>query len=396
MLSPFFIDEKQLTLVRFPIAQVNRSLQAWDAADQYLLNHIKTEQLVSKQTRIAIFNDAFGALTTHFCLPEVLNNAVDASKKKPTVYCINDSYISSQGIAYNITHNQLAHDNITQLNCLDSFPENINLILYKIPKSKSLLIEQLIQIQKNTKENTVFIAADRAKEIHSSTLKLFEKYLGTTTTSLAVKKARLVFCRLNPQLCHQSPFPTVWSLPNKALKRDFSISNHANVYSREKLDIGARYFIDNLPDIKDDCEVIDLGCGNGVVGLSILAKQPTAHVQFFDESHMAITSAQMNISANLPDLIAQCQFHLNDCLTGVGSNSVDLILCNPPFHQQTATTDHIAWQMFKDSHRVLKKGGELRIIGNRQLAYHIKLKRIFGNERLIASNDKFVTQSAIK
>jgi 16S rRNA G1207 methylase RsmC len=73
-----------------------------------------------------------------------------------------------------------------------------------------------------------------------------------------------------------------------------------------------------------------------------------------------------------------------------------LILCNPPFHQQTATTDHIAWQMFKDSFRVLKKGGELRIIGNRQLAYHIKLKRIFGNEKLIASNDKFVTQSAIK
>ncbi len=52
--------------------------------------------------------------------------------------------------------------------------------------------------------------------------------------------------------------------------------------------------------------------------------------------------------------------------------------------------------MFKDSHRVLKKGGELRIIGNRQLAYHIKLKRLFGNETLIASNDKFVTQSAIK
>jgi len=52
--------------------------------------------------------------------------------------------------------------------------------------------------------------------------------------------------------------------------------------------------------------------------------------------------------------------------------------------------------MFKDSHRVLKKGGELRIIGNQQLAYHIKLQRLFGNEKLIASNNKFVTQSAIK
>ena len=83
-------------------------------------------------------------------------------------------------------------------------------------------------------------------------------------------------------------------------------------------------------------------------------------------------------------------------MTACEANSIDVILCNPPFHQQTATTDHIAWQMFKDSHRVLKKGGELRIIGNRQLGYHIKLKRIFGNEKLIASNDKFVTISAIK
>ena len=77
--------------------------------------------------------------------------------------------------------------------------------------------------------------------------------------------------------------------------------------------------------------MIDLGCGNGVIGLTILAKQPTAQIQFFDESHMAITSTETNIKTNLPDLLPQCQFHLNDCLTGVESNSVDLILCNPLF-----------------------------------------------------------------
>jgi len=389
MLSPFFSDEQQLTLVRFPLAQVNRSLQAWDSADEYILNHVKDEQLVIDNNRVVIFNDAFGALTTHFCSEKSL-------QKKLNIYCVNDSYISKQGIAYNIEQNQLNNENITQLNCLDSLPTDIDVILFKIPKSKSLLIEQLIQIKNNVGKNTVFIAADRAKEIHSSTLKLFEKYLGTTKTSLAVKKARLVFCQLDQKQAYKSPFPTIWSLPNKALNRDFAVSNHANVYSREKLDIGARYFIENLPEVAINSQVIDLGCGNGVIGLTVLARQSTAQIQFFDESHMAITSAEMNINKNLPDLAKQCQFHLNDCLTHVESNSVDLILCNPPFHQHTATTDHIAWQMFKDSHRVLKKGGELRIIGNRQLAYHIKLKRIFGNEKLIASNDKFVTQSAIK
>jgi len=154
--------------------------------------------------------------------------------------------------------------------------------------------------------------------------------------------------------------------------------------------------MENLPVIAAEKQVIDLGCGNGVIGLHVLSKQPKAQVHFIDESYMAIASAKLNITENLPSAIEQCQFQVNDCLTSVEGGSVDLVLCNPPFHQQTATTDHIAWQMFKDSHRVLKKGGELRIIGNRQLGYHIKLKRIFGNETLIASNDKFVTISAIK
>lgn len=397
MLSPFFVNDKQLKLSRFPLVQVNRSLQAWDASDEYLLNHINNEQLILDNVRVLIFNDTFGALTTSFCTP--LNLSI--TNNKTDVFCINDSYVSSQGIAHNISQNELNDANITQLSSLDSLPSDIDIILFKIPKSKSLLIAQLIQIKESIQQhslhkNTVFIAADRAKEIHRSTLTLFEKYLGTTTTSLAVKKARLVFCQFNQKQPHQSPFPTVWPLTNNTLNRDFSISNHANVYAREKLDIGARYFIENLPDVNKNSQVIDLGCGNGVIGLTILAKQPTAFIQFIDESHMAIASAQLNIETNLPELTTQCQFHLNDCLTDLANNSVDLILCNPPFHQQKATTDHIAWQMFKDSYRVLKKGGELRIIGNRQLAYHIKLKRIFGNEKLIASNAKFVTQSAIK
>jgi 16S rRNA (guanine1207-N2)-methyltransferase/23S rRNA (guanine1835-N2)-methyltransferase len=391
MLSPFIVNDKNLFLSRFPVAQVNRSLQAWDAADEYLINYVNEHALIGNTSKVSIFNDTFGALTTSLC---------HANTDKPDVVCINDSYISAQGIRYNIEQNALDSRNVRQLNSLDNLPSDIDVILYKIPKSKSLLIEQLIQIKNSVNDNCIFIAADRAKDIHSATLKVFEKYLGTTKTSLAVKKARLVFCQLDNTQVHRSPFPTIWTLPNQSTadltSKDFIISNHANVYAREKLDIGARYFIENLPEVSADSQIIDLGCGNGVIGLSILAKQPGANIQFIDESTMAIASAEQNIKQNLPQCIDQCQFNLNDCLTGIESNSVDLILCNPPFHQNSATTDHIAWQMFKDSHRVLKKGGELRIIGNRQLAYHIKLQRIFGNEKLIASNNKFVTQSAIK
>ena len=378
MFSPFIINDRNLFLDRFPLAQVNRSLQAWDAADEYLINHIEDQELVTENSNILIFNDHFGALTT--------------SLTHANVFCVNDSYISQQGILHNIEQNHLSNDNVSLLNSLAPLPENIDLILYKIPKSKSMLIEQLIKIKQSCSEETRFIATDKAKDIHSSTLKLFEKYLGETKTSLAVKKARLVFSQLSNKTNIESPFPTIWPLEDT----DFSIYNHANVYAREKLDIGARYFMKNLPKVNAGTSIVDLGCGNGVIGLTVLSQQPQAEVLFIDESHMAIASAEESIKQNLPEQLSQCSFQLNDCLTDVLDNSVDLILCNPPFHQQNATTDHIAWQMFRDSYRVLKKGGELRIIGNRQLGYHIKLKRLFGNETLIASNEKFVTLSSIK
>ena len=133
-----------------------------------------------------------------------------------------------------------------------------------------------------------------------------------------------------------------------------------------------------------------------MLGLSLLARDAEVEVTFIDESHMAVASAQLNVEHNLPAALPRAHFLVNNCLDGVAVGSVDRILCNPPFHQLQAITDHIAWQMFSDAHRVLPKGGELWIVGNRHLDYHNKLKRLFANAQVVASNSKFVILKAIK
>lgn len=379
MLSPISVNGSPLELHRYPANQVNRSLQAWDSADELVHQYIKENHRLNKDTNVLIFNDSFGALS------------LGLSEAK--VFSVTDSVVSTLGLNSNAALNAISVENITLLDSLSPLPASVELIIYKIPKSKQLLEQQLKQIKGCYGEGVQFIAADKAKNIQTSTLGIFEKYLGTTTTSLAVKKSRMVFCQLNSVANGEKTLSQKqWSTPDNK----FTICNFANVFARDKLDIGARFFLEHLPNITKNAHVIDLGCGNGVLGLYLLDNEPSIKLTQVDESFMAVASAKATVSTNFPDLTPQCKFVANDCLTGFEENSADHIVCNPPFHQQNAVTDHIAWQMFKDSYKVLKPGGKLTIVGNRQLGYHIKLKRIFGKSKLIASNKKFVILTAQK
>ncbi len=374
------LGNKSFLLARFPLGQKTRSLQAWDSADEYLTTYV--EQEFPEAKNIVIYNDSFGALNCYF------HNKVLSS--------VSDSYIAHQATLYNLEKNNLVDGQVNQSDCLSQIPKETDLVILKVPKNTGLLTHQLALLSQAVSPGTPIIAAGKTKDIHNSTSAAFEKVIGPTKTSLAIKKSRLVISRLEKKPS-ASPYPISWPLDNKESQQyNFTISNHASVFSRDSLDIGARFFMNFLPQSKKVKHIIDLGCGNGVIGLMVLAKCPNAQLTFVDESHMAVQSANLNIQQNLSSKLSQCTFMQNDCLTNFTANSQDIVLSNPPFHQEQAVTDHIAWQMFVDARRVLKTGGELRIIGNRHLDYHGKLERIFGNCKLLGSNKKFVVLSSIK
>jgi 23S rRNA (guanine1835-N2)-methyltransferase len=373
-------DHCRLMLQRYP-RQAQDPLQAWDAADEYLINQL-AEQPPEGGGPVIIMNDSFGALAAFLHDHQPL--------------CVTDSFVSEQGTLANLADNGLDPASIRIQDSLAPLPAAPTLVIIKVSKYQALLEQQLLALREVVTPATRILAAGKAKEIHSSTLKLFEKYLGETRTSLAWKKARLIHCTIadtagTDRAALASPFPTVWPLEGSEMQ----IHNHANVFSRTSLDIGARFMLANLP-IHSARKVIDLGCGNGVLGLALLARDTEVEVTFIDESYMAVASARLNVEHNLPAALPRAEFLVNNCLDGLPTGYADRILCNPPFHQLQAITDHIAWQMFQDAHRVLPKGGELWIVGNRHLDYHNKLKRLFANAQVVASNSKFVILKAIK
>ncbi|MGF1691208.1 methyltransferase [Photobacterium kagoshimensis] len=360
--------DRTLHLSRYP-QRKNETLQAWDAADEYLINHTH-DMALDPQRPILILNDSFGALSCWFA-------------EKGQVTSISDSYVAQQGCRQNLAANELPA--ITQLDCLATLPANPQLVLIKLPKNNRLLTWQLQQLCHLVPDDCVIIGAGKAKEIHTSTLKLCEKFLGETKTSLAVKKARLVFIKADKTLAKPMPTPKTWDVP----EHGFTLTNHANVFSGESLDIGGRFLLDHIPQDPNLKQIIDLGCGNGVISLKAAQLNPQANITSVDESYMAAASCRENAKLNL-DNPEQIHAIVNNCLDGLEADWADLVLCNPPFHQQNAVTDHIAWQMFCDAQQVLRPNGQLIVIGNRQLGYDEKMKRIFGNVKKIAQNSKFI------
>ena len=364
--------------------QLNRKpedekLQAWEAADEYLLQHVDEQNLLEKPLSLLIINDTFGALT------------VALSDYKPT--SMSDSFLGQQAMMDNLAANQIDNSAVKFNNGL-SLPRKVfDLVLIKTPKSHALLEFQLRLLKPSIDANTQIVAAGMSRSIHNKTLQLFEKIIGPTSTSLAWKKSRLIFA--TPDLSLTVPLANSSDRFVLETNRTFNISSHANVFSRGRLDEGSQLLIEHMPIDERYRDIADLGCGNGVLGIIATSVNKPSSIVFADESYMAVSSAKQNFGEAFGKTI-KAHFKVTDCLQGVEDESIDLVLNNPPFHQLNTIGDAIAWQMFIEARRVLRKDAELYVVGNRHLGYHTKVKKVFGNCEMVTSNRKFVVLKAIK
>lgn len=397
----------QLLLQRYPPAQ-DKSLRAWNAADELLLEHLQ-QNLKNQPENCLIINDQFGALTT------ALNDI------SPIFW--SDSYLSSKAIQNNLQRNyannihakpltiDYQHLNQQQTIAKNNPKQTFSLVLLRIPKHNSLLSFQLNQLKSLINSKTIIVAAGMSKEIHTSTLSLFEKIIGPTKTSLAKKKARLIFSQLDSrknvennesdEISLKQNFSAQYYLSQSYLaqyhltQHQLNIFGLPGVFSREKLDIGSQVLLQHLPFVAKNSKVIDLGCGNGVIAAVIAKQQPDCQLLLTDESRLAIESAKLTFKNNLLDNSHnRAQFIQTDILQGVTDNNFDYVFCNPPFHQQNVQTLTIAKSMFKQASQKLKQTGELYVVANRHLPYFSHLKRYFNQVESISKDPKFIVWRA--
>lgn len=333
-------------------------LQGWNSADALLLEHLGTLDLLGK--RILIVNDQFGALSCGLSDFDV------------TTYT--DSYVSAMGILEN------SAQKIRPIHDLRELKGQYEFVVIQLPKNLSFFEDILARLSAHLSADSLVICGAMVKHLPPGVFDLLKKYIGETTTSLAQKKARLIFAKFERERV-SSPYPMKVKLDGF----ETPFFHHSNLFSREKLDVGTRFFLEHIPK-GDFPSILDLGCANGVVGIKAKMLHPTSRVIFSDDSAMAIESASVNYESHFRD---EARFIWTNCFEGQEKNSLDLVLCNPPFHQGNTIGDFIAHQMFVDSFKALRPGGLLRVIGNTHLAYHRKLEKIFGNSILVSQNAKF-------
>ena len=365
------------------IPDQDKNLQAWNSADTYLLNHLNEQMTAEQLTQasILILNDDFGALTV-----SLAQYGCDTQS---------DSFVSHQAIKTNIQANCPQFlEQVQFIKSTEALNRHYDLVLFKVPKTSAFLQQQMVGLAGRINENSRIIGALMAKNLQRSIINTLKSLFADAEASLAWKKARLIILKA----------PLLAGLKNSnynylqyTLEDGSRLFGLSNVFSRKHLDIGSRFFLQNFPEKLSPApqSIIDLGCGNGVLSLKAAQCYPQADIYAVDESYMAVESARMTLQNNLGDC-SGFHFISTNILESFASEQADLILCNPPFHQQHVVGDGIAWQMFVQSRRVLKSGGELWIVGNRHLAYHSKLKKLFGNQTLVAANNKFVILSAVK
>ncbi len=383
----------------------SETLQAWDAADELLIDNLATEHALvleeqaSNDSRLLVINDQFGALTTSL------------HRHKPDSW--NDSSISHLATRLNYEENfKSESDSEATFNAISSteaLSGSYAIVLIKIPKTLSLLEQQLSSLSHHINSDTIIIAAGMTKSIHSSTLALFEKHLGETTTSRATKKARLIFCKVDSKIiAAEAKSAELTATRYFADPLDNELISYANGFSRDRLDLGARAMMQAMNDntLPDAENIADLACGNGVLGLHALNAigkdinkvDKQRCITFIDESYMAVAAAKENYQHIISDADKHKivpSFVVQDSIKKPDVN-YDWIICNPPFHIGTAMDTYIANRMFQQSFIALQRTGQLWVVANRHLKYENQIKKIFKNAKIVLSNKKFVVIAATK
>ncbi len=131
----------------------------------------------------------------------------------------------------------------------------------------------------------------------------------------------------------------------------------SGVFSRTEIDKGTDVLLNALPE-QVAGDVLDMGCGYGVIGVTVGKHWPATRITMADVNERACGLSQQNARKNG----VAAQVIVSDGYEKVLGNRYDWILQNPPIRAGKA----VIYKMFADAATCLREGGQLWLVIRKQ------------------------------
>ncbi|WP_198532245.1 16S rRNA (guanine(1207)-N(2))-methyltransferase RsmC [Salinivibrio sp. IB872] len=265
----------------------------------------------------------------------------------------------------------------------------VDLVLFYWPKSKAEADFLLAMLTHRLGANVDWIVVGENRSGVKSIEKRFAPY-GHVTKQDSARRCSLYYGECT------SPAPqfelAAWfnDYPLQIAEMTLTIRALPGVFSQKSLDDGTALLLKNLPAMEGD--VIDVGCGAGVIGTALLASNTKLALTFVDVNHLAVASTQATLEANgLKGSVL-----VSDMLSAVSGQQFDAIISNPPFHEGLETHYHATESLLESAPRYLRRRGQLVIVANSFLRYPPLIEKGFGQCDTLAKTRRFAVYHAQK
>lgn len=161
------------------------------------------------------------------------------------------------------------------------------------------------------------------------------------------------------------------------------------IFAWDRLDQGSLYLLQHLNEfLPGDCtglDALDLGCGNGLLALALV--QAGCRQVIATDNNAAAISAATRTLASVP-AAQQVRVVAADCGDTV-STSVDLVLCNPPFHQGFSVEQDLTDRFLAATRRLLRPGGRALFVVNAFIPLEKKAASLFSGVDSLAFDGRY-------